>query len=100
MAASVELLLPRRVPLGTDYAAELEKRLRGAPAEVEQQKHFQYVILNDDINRASQQLAAVISAERARQQRQEVRLKDTLADFGILDHSEVSTQTTKDSEAV
>ncbi len=97
---SFELLRQRLVKRGTDSAADLEKRLRGAPAEVEQQKNFQYVILNDDINRASQQLAAVISAERARQQRQEVRLKDTLADFGILDHSEVSTQTTKDSEAV
>jgi guanylate kinase len=55
--------------------------LRGAPAEVEQHTNFDYVILNDDINRASQQLAAVIYAERARCDRQEARLKDTLADF-------------------
>ena len=40
------------------------------------------MILNDDINRASQQLAAVIYAERARRERQETRLKDALADFG------------------
>jgi len=39
------------------------------------------VILNDDINRASAQLAAVIYAERARRERQAGRLKDTLADF-------------------
>ena len=88
---SFELLRQRLVTRGTDSAAELEKRLKGAPAEVKQHKDFQYVILNDDINRASQQLAAVISAERARQERQEVRLKDTLADFGVLDHSKVST---------
>jgi guanylate kinase len=79
---SFELLRQRLVTRGTDSPAELEKRLRGAPAEVEQQKYFQYVILNDDINRASQQLAAVIYAERARRERQEQRLKDTLADFG------------------
>jgi guanylate kinase len=88
---SFELLRQRLVTRGTDSAADLEKRLQGAPAEVKQHKDFQYVILNDDINRASQQLAAVISAERARQERQEVRLKETLADFGILDQSEVST---------
>jgi guanylate kinase len=88
---SFELLRQRLVTRGTDSAADLEKRLQGAPAEVEQHKDFQYVILNDDINRASQQLAAVISAERARQERQEVRLKETLADFGVLDQSEVST---------
>ena len=55
---------------GTDSPADLERRLRGAPAEVEQYKDFQYLILNDDINRASQQLAAVIYAERARRERE------------------------------
>ena len=78
---SFELLRDRLVKRGTDSAADLERRLRGAPAEVEQYKFFQYVILNDDINRASAQLAAVIYAERARRERQESRLKDTLADF-------------------
>jgi guanylate kinase len=79
---SFELLRHRLVARGTDSPADLERRLRGAPAEVEQHTNFQYVILNDDINRASQQLAAVISAERARRERQAARLKDTLADFG------------------
>ena len=78
---SFELLRHRLVARGTDSPADLEKRLRGAPAEVEQHVNFQYVILNDDINRASQQLAAVIYAERARRERQEARLKETLADF-------------------
>jgi guanylate kinase len=81
---SFELLRQRLLTRGTDSPAELEKRLRGAPAEVEQHKDFQYVILNDDINRASQQLAAVIYAERARCARQAARLKDSLADFGQL----------------
>jgi hypothetical protein len=40
------------------------------------------VILNDDINRASQQLAAVIYAERARRERQKNTLRDALDDFG------------------
>jgi len=82
---SFELLRQRLVKRGTDSAADLEKRLHGASAEVEQHKSFRYLILNDDINRASQQLAAVISAERARQKQQEVRLKETLADFGVFD---------------
>lgn len=88
---SFELLRQRLVTRGTDSPADLERRLRGAPAEVEQHKSFQYVILNDDINRASQQLAAVIYAERARRELQELRLRDSLADFGILDRDDVST---------
>ena len=78
---SFELLRNRLVARGTDSAEDLARRLRGAPAEVEQYKHFQYVILNDDINRASAQLASVIYAERARRERQENSSRDALADF-------------------
>jgi guanylate kinase len=81
---SFELLRQRLLSRGTDSPVDLEKRLRGAPAEVEQHKSFQYVILNDDINRASQQLASVIYAERARLERQEARLKEAFTDFGQL----------------
>ena len=41
---SFELLRNRLVARATDSAADLEKRLRGAPSEVEQYRHFQYVI--------------------------------------------------------
>jgi guanylate kinase len=78
---SFELLRNRLVARGTDSPADLERRLRGAPAEVEQYKYFQYVILNDDINRASAQLASVIYAERARRERQEATSSEALADF-------------------
>ena len=78
---SFELLRNRLVARATDSAADLEKRLQGAPGEVEQYRHFQYVILNDDINRASAQLASVIYAERARRERQEVSARGALADF-------------------
>jgi guanylate kinase len=78
---SFEMLRNRLTKRGTDSAEDLARRLRGAPAEVEQYRNFQYVILNDDINRASAQLASVIYAERARRERQETMLKDALADF-------------------
>ena len=79
---SFELLRKRLVARATDSAADLQRRLQGAPAEVAQYEHFDYVILNDDINRASQQLAAVIYAERARRERQTVTLREALEDFG------------------
>jgi guanylate kinase len=78
---SFELLKNRLIARGTDSPESLAKRLRGAPAEVEQYRNFQYVILNDDINRASAQLASVIYAERARRERQEITARDSLADF-------------------
>jgi len=80
---SFELLRERLLARGTDSPADLERRLRGAAGEVEQYRHFQYVILNDDIDRASQQLASVIYAERARRDRQEIALHKALDDFGV-----------------
>jgi len=81
---SFELLRNRLVARATDSAADLERRLKGAPAEVAQFENFDYVILNDDINRASQQLAAVIYAERARRERQKIMLCGALNDFGLV----------------
>jgi len=88
---SFELLRERLVTRGTDSAADLERRLKGAPAEVAQYVSFDYVILNDDINRASQQLASVIYAERARRERQEVSLSDALEDFGVTEPRAVAS---------
>jgi guanylate kinase len=84
---SFELLRNRLVARATDSAADLERRLKGASREVAQYEHFDYVILNDDINRASQQLASVISAERARRERQKISLRDALEDFGDVSES-------------
>lgn len=78
---SFELLKNRLVARATDSPEALERRLRGAPAEVEKYKDFQYVILNDDINRASAQLASVIYAERARRERQELSSREAFTDF-------------------
>lgn len=78
---SFEVLRQRLIARGTDSAADLERRLRGAPAEVQQYKDFQYVILNDDVECAANQLSAIISAERTRCGRQEPKFKHVLADF-------------------
>jgi len=85
---SFELLRHRLLARGTDSADALEKRMRGAPREVEQYKYFQYVILNDDINRASQQLASVIYAERARRERQDLNVRGALEDFGVFENAQ------------
>lgn len=78
---SFEILRQRLVTRGTDSPEDLERRLRGAPAEVEHYKDFQYVIINDDLERASAQLSAIIYAERARCERQEEQLKQVLEKF-------------------
>jgi guanylate kinase len=78
---SFDVLRQRLVTRGTDAPEDLERRLRGAPAEVAHYREFQYVIINDDLERASDQLAAIIFAERARRERQEEQLKLVLQKF-------------------
>jgi guanylate kinase len=72
---SFEVLRQRLVARGTDSPVELELRLRTAPLELRQYVKFDYVIVNDELDRASAQLAAIISAERARRKRQEPEVR-------------------------
>jgi guanylate kinase len=78
--------------------AELERRLRGraseteetlkrryavAEREIEHYALFNYVIVNDDVQRAFDELRSITVAERARRQRR-ARLAETLLRSGRL----------------
>jgi guanylate kinase len=78
---SLEVLRRRLVARGTDSAAELEVRLQNAPRELEAYKEFDYVIINDDVERAACQLTCIIEAERVRRERQESRIKRMVEGF-------------------
>ena len=78
---SFEILRQRLLSRGTDSPMELELRLRNAPVELAQYVAFEYIIINDDLNRATAQLAAIIAAERARRERQEQEIKRVAATF-------------------
>jgi guanylate kinase len=43
--------------------------------------NFQYVIINDDLDQAAEQLASIVCAERARLSRQEPRVKQLVNAF-------------------
>jgi guanylate kinase len=78
---SFEVLRQRLIARGTDSPLELELRLRNAPIELRQYVAFDYVIINDDADRAAEQLAAIIYAERARRDRQEQEIRRVAATF-------------------
>ncbi|MEP6637442.1 MAG: guanylate kinase [Acidobacteriota bacterium] len=68
---SLEVLRQRLITRGTDSPEELDLRLRNAPSELRNYKEFDYVIINDEVDRASAQLSSIIEAERTRLGRQE-----------------------------
>lgn len=78
---SYEVLKERLITRGTDSAEELEVRLHNAPEELRQYSAFDYVIFNDEVDRASAQLASIIYAERARCVRQENLVREVIEKF-------------------
>ena len=78
---SLEVLRQRLCARGTDGPEELEVRLRNAPEELKQYSLFDYVIINDEIDRAANQLASIIYAERARCMRQESLVLEVIKEF-------------------
>jgi guanylate kinase len=78
---SYEVLRQRLIARGTDSPEELALRLRNAPEELKQYSAFDYVIINDELDRAVGQLAAIIYAERARCMRQESLVLEVIEKF-------------------
>ncbi|HEV7892847.1 MAG TPA: guanylate kinase [Pyrinomonadaceae bacterium] len=78
---SFEVLRARLSARMTERQDEFEIRLANARGEVEQYRHFDYVVLNDEVERAAAQLAGIVLAERARRSRQEWVARRVLATF-------------------
>jgi len=66
---SLEALRARLEARGTDSPAVIEERLRNAPGELAQMSQYDYVIMNDDLERAQSTLLAIHDAERVRAHR-------------------------------
>jgi guanylate kinase len=78
---SFEILRARLTARMTERPEELELRLRNARNEVEQYRHFNYLILNDEIERAASLLASIVNSERVRRERQEWVARRVLSTF-------------------
>ena len=78
---SFEVLRQRLQSRGTDAPETVALRLANSRAEVMRYAEFDYVIVNDEADRASRQLASVIYAERARRENQEWVVRRVLASF-------------------
>src|ERR687894_569443 len=68
---SFEVLRERLLRRESDAPEDVMLRLRNAAGEVAHYREFDYVIINDEAERAASQLSAIVYAERARRPRQE-----------------------------
>lgn len=81
MPPSFDVLKMRLLARMTERPEELALRLSNSRAEVERYAEFDYLVLNDEIERAAAQLASIVYAERARRERQEWIARRVLASF-------------------
>jgi guanylate kinase len=78
---SYEALRRRIDNRGIDDPESIAERLTVAKWEIEYYGLYHYVIINDDLKRASQALAAIILEKRHRVARQEGRIEEVLRGF-------------------
>jgi guanylate kinase len=78
---SSEVLEARLRARNLNEPADIERRLRNAAIEVQLYERFDYAVLNDDLDRALDQLEAIIVAERCRPDRQRNRIESVIATF-------------------
>jgi guanylate kinase len=79
MPPSFEVLRARLTARATETHADLSLRLKNSIAEVKEYKHFQYVVINEELDRAVNDLAAIILADRLSADRQTEAI-DTILD--------------------
>ncbi len=66
---------------GEDKSKAIERRLRNARAEVRQAMKFDYIIINDRLDRAVLELESVILASRCRREARRAVVREALASF-------------------
>lgn len=66
---SYEKLRQRLYGRNTDATEEIERRLKNAKGEIEQAGMYQYVVVNDDLQVALNQVTAIVTAEKQRTSR-------------------------------
>ena len=81
LAPSREILEKRLRSRSEDDEAVIQKRLRKAAEEIRNYTSYDYVLVNDDLARSTETLAAIVAAERVRRIRVEPVVRSILASF-------------------
>lgn len=79
---SREVLEARLRARNLNQPEDIQRRLRNAAIEVQLYERFDYVVVNDDLDRALAQVEAIIIAERCRPERERNRIESIIATFG------------------
>lgn len=74
----LEELKNRIVGRGTESEEAVRRRMEAARAEIELMNHYDYVVVNDEVELACQRIEAIITAEHLRKERQIGKFREWL----------------------
>jgi len=75
--------LERRIrERGQDSEDEIRRRLERARQEVSNYRRYDFVIINDDLERAGREVQSIVLGERCRIERREDKIQEILKSFG------------------
>lgn len=77
---SYRILRERLIGRGTESMEVIEERLSAAVEEFKQMKEYDYIVVNDTIEKASQELGAIFMAEKCRTNKNDDFIKGVLSD--------------------
>ncbi len=80
---SFEILRQRLIARATEQESHLALRLKNSFDEVQKFSEFEYVVINDDVARATADLQTIILAERLKRDRQSPSIKAILDSFDM-----------------
>lgn len=81
MPPSYAVLAQRLNHRGLDEAGAIDRRLKKSLTEIQCFRQYGYIIINDDAERASEMLAAIVLEKRQQRERMQERVDEVLADF-------------------
>ncbi len=88
-AKAIFILPPSRQELekrirarGQDSDEEIARRLERARQELQQYRNYDYIVINDDLERAGREVQAIVLSAHCQVNRNEDRLRDILKSFG------------------
>ena len=78
---SFKVLSERLIARNTEDTEDLTVRLNNAKKEVKEVSQFDYIVVNDDLDKATEDLTSIILAERLKRDRQIYHIQDILNSF-------------------
>lgn len=81
LAPSRQVLEQRLRARSEDSDEVIERRLREAAEEIRNYNAYDYILINEELNRSDETLAAIVRAERVRRTRMEAKIRPILETF-------------------